>query len=318
MRLYAKLYGIHRMTLLFTIVNLPYSRHCGASVSEAVWWARSSPRTGNGLPLIVLTSLCTAGLLCNYSCQDVWWWLQARSQVGNRGVSGTMANLGWAGAAAKQPLLPRVARKFFWAPLPQRARSVLLAPSSHTRRGWSHRGWRTGPRTVATLPYRRYTRTRSSLFAKIRPGMMAIREMAVASVAAPMGDGSWGLLLITPKRLAGFCSLLHWALARLGNKSKRRQTLHTRISIRAHWYTWHISIISRRGWSSPSPLLGARGVSGQPRKPLSYAPGLSMWFQKRRARRWMCLMASHEKASTPKLVFTLPIASVRVCNSRHA
>ena len=38
--------------------------------------------------------------------------------------------------------------------------------------------------------------------------MMAIREMAVAAVAAPMVM-ALGVLLITPKRLAGFCSLLY-------------------------------------------------------------------------------------------------------------
>ena len=73
-------------------------------------------------------------------------------------------------------------------------------------------------------------------------GMMAIREMAVAAVAAPMvmalgvvadrAETSRWVLLSSPR-----------ALARLGNKSKRRQT---HIRIRAHWYTWHISIVSRR------------------------------------------------------------------------
>ena len=55
---------------------------------------------------------------------------QARSQVGNGGVS-RLANQGR--AAAKQLLLPRVMQKNFWAPLPQRARSALLA--SRTREG---------------------------------------------------------------------------------------------------------------------------------------------------------------------------------------
>ena len=79
-------------------------------------------------------------------------------------------------------------REFFFGPLCLKGQEAFSWHLARTREGDGATGVdeqdRVPSRLYLTVGI--YTRTRSSLFAKIRPGMMAIREMAVASVAAPM------------------------------------------------------------------------------------------------------------------------------------
>ena len=131
---------------------------------------------------------------CHVRCHNI----QARSQVGNRGVS-RLANLGR--AAAKQPLLPRSA-KIFLGSSASKGKSALLASRTREGCGTTELTNRTAYRRDSTVP---------SVYPNPK---LIIRENSnprngCSSCCGSDGDGSGGLLLITPKRLAGFCSLLH-------------------------------------------------------------------------------------------------------------
>ena len=75
--------------------------------------------------------------------------------------------------------------------------------------------------------------------------MMTIREMAVAAVAAPM--------VMALGVVADHSEMSRWVLlsspmspGQTGEQIDKR-FIPVYVRIRAHWYTWHISIISRRG-----------------------------------------------------------------------
>ena len=109
---------------------------------------------------------------------------QARSQVGNRGVS-RLANLGQ--AAMKQLLLLCVAQKKFWAPLPQRARSALLASRTRKGGGATELTNRTAYHRVSTVP---------SVYPNpkliIRNQMATCPRNGCSSCCGSDGDGSGG------------------------------------------------------------------------------------------------------------------------------
>ena len=68
-----------------------------------------------------------------FNTSKIWCYMVAKVDqlaISLRYIVNGVANLGR--VAVKQLLLPCVARRFFSAPLPQRARSALLASRAHT------------------------------------------------------------------------------------------------------------------------------------------------------------------------------------------
>ena len=92
-------------------------------------------------------------------------------------------------------------KKKFWAPLPQRARSALLVSRTRGGGGATELTNRTAYRRDSTVPSV-YPNPKSYIFHENR--VMAIREMAVAAVAAPM--------VMALGVVAGRAETFHWVL----------------------------------------------------------------------------------------------------------